>query len=222
MQPIQALLSRPRVYNNIDGVGEISMGFMLLGFLLVFWMQIHSTLHSFWIRSYGFLPFILLMSLALHFGRKAFKQKFTYPRTGFVRYRASSIWYILASAGVTAATVVFIVRNLPHLLETAGTVGFFYSLFMAACYGYGIARAVPWKWLVASAIFFSGTIVAFLPATVFQPLVASSPRADNFDVRLLVALFPYFLVWSPLFLLSGSISLMLYLHSSQALAPDGQ
>lgn len=220
MQQIQALLSRPRVYNDIDGVGEISMGFMLLGFLLVFWMQIHSTLHSFWNRSYGFLLFILLMSLALHFGRKAFKQKVTYPRTGFVRYRATSIWYILVSAGATAVSVVFIVRNLRHLLETVSTVGFFYSLFMAACYGYGVARAVPWKWLVASAIFSSGTIVAFLPATVLQPLVAGSPRADDFGVRLLVALFPYFLVWSPLFLLSGSISLILYLRNTHA--PDGQ
>ena len=48
MQQVQALLNRPRAYYNIDGIGEISIGLMSLGFLSLFWMQIHSSLHSFW------------------------------------------------------------------------------------------------------------------------------------------------------------------------------
>jgi len=220
--PIQSLLGRPRNYNNIDGMGEISVGLILLGFALSFWMQIHTALHSLWNRSFASILSMLALCLALHYGIKGFKQKITFPRTGFVRYRATSVWYVLVSAGTTAATAVLIIRNLRHLLDSASAMGFLYALFMAVCYGYGIARAVPWKWLVASAIFLSGTVVALLPSTVFQPLFAGSPRAHDPTVGLLVALFPYFLVWSPLLLLSGLISLALYLRNTTAPASDTQ
>jgi uncharacterized membrane protein YidH (DUF202 family) len=223
MQQIQALLNRPRLYYNIDGAGEIAIGIMLLGFLSLFWMQIHSSLHSFWNQPYGSL-YILLICLALHFGVKAFKQTVTYPRTGFVRYKATPIWYLLASALVAAATVLFIAAAGRHLLNAPNVLGVFFALFLAVCYGYGIARvrAVPWKWLVAGAIALSGTIVALLPATVLQPFIAGPSVANDFGVKLLVALFPYFLVWSPLFLLSGSITLILYLRTTHVPAPDGQ
>jgi len=220
--PIQALLNRPRNYNNIDGTGEISAGLILLGFLFAFWMQIHTALHSFWNRSFGSILCMLALCLALHYGMKAFKQKITFPRTGFVRYRAKSIWYVLATAGTTAATVVLISRNLRHLLDAASAIGFLYGFFLAVCYGYGIARSVPWKWRVASAIFLSGTVVALLPAAVLQTLVAGSSARNDLGFKLIVALFPYFLVWSTLLLLSGFISLVLYLRDTRASAPDAQ
>ena len=130
----------------------------------------------------------------------------------------------MASAVAGAATVFFIAAAGHHLLDPPNVLGVFFALFMAGCYSYGIARAgaVPWKWLVAAAIFLSGTLVAFLPAAVVQPLVAGSPATHDSGHTLLVALFPYFLVWTPLFLISGSITLVLYLRGTHLPAPDGQ
>lgn len=219
MQQVQTLLNRPRFYYNIDGVGEISIGLMLLCFLFFMWMQIHSPMQSFWNRPYALLLYVTPICLAFHFGLKAFKQKITYRRTGFVRYKATPIWYLLASAVAAAATVLFIAEAGRHLFETASVLRFLFSLLMASCYGYGMARAVPWKWLVAAAIALSGAIVALLPAASVQPLVADSLAGYDVGIKLLVA---YFLVWTPLFLLSGSISLVLYLRGTHDPAQDKQ
>lgn len=39
---IDALTTRPKAYYNIDGVGELGIGFMMLGYGLLAWLQSHS------------------------------------------------------------------------------------------------------------------------------------------------------------------------------------
>lgn len=45
-----AFVTRPLAYNNIDGVGELGMGVMLLGYALLGWLQLHSPNNSVWNR----------------------------------------------------------------------------------------------------------------------------------------------------------------------------
>ena len=39
---VQGFLKRPVLYDNIDGVGELRMGFMCLAFALLGWLQLHA------------------------------------------------------------------------------------------------------------------------------------------------------------------------------------
>jgi len=39
MEQIESILNRPKTYYNIDGVGELAMGFMCLGCGLLMWLQ---------------------------------------------------------------------------------------------------------------------------------------------------------------------------------------
>lgn len=48
MDQVQNLLGRPKEYYNVDGVGELSIGFMCLGFALLGWLQLHAPRGSAW------------------------------------------------------------------------------------------------------------------------------------------------------------------------------
>jgi hypothetical protein len=87
MDRIGSLLDRPKQYYNIDGVGELGVGFMLLGFSLIVWMQVHAPEHSVWNQMYTLFLYVGLMVAIIHYGSKAIKTHITYPRTGFVEYR---------------------------------------------------------------------------------------------------------------------------------------
>jgi hypothetical protein len=52
MDQVERLMQRPKLYNNIDGVGELGMGFMLLCFALLEWLQINSPASAIWHRVY--------------------------------------------------------------------------------------------------------------------------------------------------------------------------
>src|ERR1019366_6838516 len=93
MDQIESLLQRPKLYNNIDGVGELGMGFMLLGFALLMWLQVHSPGSAIWHKVYVVLPLILLLGSIIDQGSKAIKRHITYPRTGFVEYKKrAKVW----------------------------------------------------------------------------------------------------------------------------------
>ena len=87
---VESMMERPKFStNNIDGVGELGMGFMLLVFCAagVVADQLAAKCHlasnvcvrSVWVRADG--------RWCIHYGSKAIKTHITYPRTGFVEYR---------------------------------------------------------------------------------------------------------------------------------------
>ena len=87
MDQIESLLQRPKLYNNIDGVGELGIGCMILGCALLMWLQAHAPAGSLWHKLYVVLPLIFLIVSLIDRGSKAIKKRITYPRTGFVEYQ---------------------------------------------------------------------------------------------------------------------------------------
>ncbi|HXP61103.1 MAG TPA: hypothetical protein VN829_11460, partial [Dongiaceae bacterium] len=87
MNQVRNIMDRPRLYYNIDGLGEVNIGVMFLGFALLLWLLVHSPANSLW-HQVAWLVFLGL-ALIMHYGTKALKTHVTYPRTGFVEYRRS-------------------------------------------------------------------------------------------------------------------------------------
>jgi hypothetical protein len=48
MDQLESLLNRPKAYYNIDGVGELAMGFMCLAGSLLAWLQANAPKDSVW------------------------------------------------------------------------------------------------------------------------------------------------------------------------------
>lgn len=61
MDQIEDLLQRPIAYCNIDGVGELSAGFVCLSFALLQWMQANTPSGAIWHQTYTLVVFVLLM-----------------------------------------------------------------------------------------------------------------------------------------------------------------
>src|ERR1022692_2144358 len=87
MDQVGSILDRPKLYYNIDGVGELGGGFTMLGFALLMWLQAHSPSGAIWHQMYAFVVYMAVMFSIIHYGTKAIKNHITYPRTGFVEYR---------------------------------------------------------------------------------------------------------------------------------------
>jgi hypothetical protein len=217
MDHVGNLLARPRLYYNIDGLGELGGSVMCLGYAPLLWLLMRSPADSVWQRS-SLFAFIGLMSL-IHYGTKAVKTRITYPRTGFVEYRKR--WHTAAIAAVLGA------------LASAGlAVGFRRSwdismlapltgLIFAAVYGDNFARAVRWKWIFAGAMVLASFAIAVLPADVLGALGSESPAHPD-RAKLLGTILLSLMAYGTMLLISGGISFWLYLRHTPAPAQEGQ
>ena len=217
MDQVGNLLDRPRLYFNIDGLGEVGGSVMCLGFALLLWLQMRSPADSVWHRI-SFFAFVGLM-LLIRYGTKAVKTRITYPRTGFVEYRRQ--WSTSAIAAVLGAltTVGLAVSFQRHwdISMLASLTG----LVFAASYGYHIDRAVRWKWVIAGTMAVASFVIAFLPADVLGALGSESPAHPD-RAKLLGTILLSLMVYGTMLLISGGISFWLYLRHTQAPAQEGQ
>jgi len=223
MDQVESLLKRPMAYDNIDGVGELSIGFMFLSFALLGWLQVHTPEHSIWNRMYVLFIWVGLMILVITLGSKAIKKYVTYPRTGFVKYRTRDtigplIVVLIIAFGVSAlaATGLFLATRSRWNLMPALPFG----LLIAASYAFGIGRTVRWKWAVAVSMLLGSMMIAVLPARLTGILASGSWvttmfRAESIGAYLLCAM-----LYGVVFLISGGVSFGLYLRHTQA--PGGQ
>src|ERR1039458_8892619 len=124
MDQVGSILDRPKLYYNIDGVGELGGGFTMLGFALLMWLQAHSPSGAIWHQMYAFVIYMAVMLSIIHYGSKAIKERITYPRTGFVEYRKRD----RVRPGIMAA-----------LVAPLALVG----LFVARRYHWDITAAIP-------------------------------------------------------------------------------
>jgi hypothetical protein len=166
---------------------------------------------------YTLFIFVGLMGLAIHYGSKAIKKHITYPRTGFVAYRRQdTLWrpLILALGFSALASLVVLVAVQSHwsLTTPASLVG----LVLAASYAYGIARAVRWKWIVASGMALGSLVIAFLPARLVSALVGDSWLTRRVPATVVAAILLSFVLYGAMLLISGGISFWLYLRHTQA------
>lgn len=223
MNQAGSLLDRPRAYYNIDGVGELGIGFMCLGYALIGWVQVHAAQDSVWNQMYMLLVYFVALLGPIHYGSKAIKKHITYPRTGFVEYRKrDTLWRplflglgfsALASAGAIVAA-----RSHWDMSTPAALMG----LVFAATYAYGFARAVRWKWVVVWVMTLGSLVIAFLPADLAGALANGSWVTNQFPAQLVGAFLLTVLLYGMTLLISGGISLWLYLRHTQAPAKGGE
>lgn len=217
MDHLGSLLERPRLYCNIDGLLELGAGVMCLGFAFVWWLLMRSPVASAW-HQISFFVFVGLM-LLIHYGTKAVKMRITFPRTGFVEYRRQ--WQtsgIAAVVGaVTAVALSFAFRWRWDVSMLVPLVG----LVFAVRYGYVLARATRWKWVIAGAMVVASLVIAFLPADVLSALGSEVP-AHPHRARLLGMILLSLIVYGTLLLISGGISFRFYLRRTRVPAQEGR
>ena len=157
--------------------------------------------------------------LLIHYGTKAVKARMTYPRTGFVEYRRR--WH---TSAIAAAVGALGAAGLGVSLRRHWDISMFASLAglaFAAAYGYQVARPVRWKWVIVGAMAVASLVIPFLPADVLSTLGSESPAHPE-RANLLGSILLSLVMFGALLLISGGISLWLYLRHSQAPAPEGQ
>ncbi len=222
MDQVGNILGRPKRYYNIDGVGELGGGFTMLGFGLLLWLQVHSPSGAIWHQMYAFVIYMAVMLSIIHYGTKAIKNHITYPRTGFVEYRKrDTVWpRILAAFGAPLALGGLLIARRHHWDITAS--GSLVGLLLAASYGYTFARAVRWKWVVVWAMMLGSFVIAFLPASSFDALADDFWVTHPVRTKLVGSFLLSLMLYGTMLLISGGISLWLYLRHTQAPAQEGQ
>jgi len=221
MGQTSSLLNRPRSYYNVDGVGELGIGFMCLGFAFMSWMQLRTPEHSLWNKPYTVMAFILAMSSVIKYGSEAIKKRITYPRTGFVEYRKrDTVWIPLTVGAVVAAAIAVLLSIAGRAHWEHVSPGSLIGLFLAASYAYGVARTVPWKWIVAIAMTIASVWMALLPPERIAAVIAHSWIARQLPPKAVGAFLIDITLYGVLLLLSGGISFVLYLRRTQAPAEE--
>jgi hypothetical protein len=215
-------LDRPRAYNNIDGVGELGIGFMCLSYALIGWVQVHSAQDAVWNQMYMLFVYVVAVIGPIHYGSKAIKNYITYPRTGFVAYRKLDTIgrpLIIAFGCSTLASmgVIFAVRSHWDMTTPASLVG----LVLAASYAHGFARTVFWKWAVVWLMTLGSLVIAFLPADLVGALANGSWVTHLFPAKLVGAFLLSMMLYGLMLLISGGISFWLYLRQTQGPAQEG-
>ena len=222
MNQVDSYLKQPRLYYNIDGVGELGLGVMFLGWALIMWLQAHTPPEAIWHQMYGFLGYVGVMLAIIHYGSRAIKTHITYPRTGFVEYRRRDAWRTGAIAAVfsmlISAGLAIAFRRYWDITVLASLFG----LVFAASYVYGFARTVRWKWVVGGAMILASLVMASLPPSRFGELAADSWVTHPVRTKLVGVLLLTLMIYGAMLLVSGGISLWLYLRHTQALAEEGQ
>jgi len=222
MDQVGKLLVRPRSYYNVDGVGELGIGFMLFGFALLQWLQVRAPEGAIWHRMDTFCVYVGLMCLAIHYGSKAIKKHITWPRTGFVEYRLSQRW---AGAMIAAPIGALVAVGLSLAFQRRGDLtapGALLGLGFVAAYAYGFARAVRWKWMVAGAMALGSLAIAFLPAKLIAAVANDSWVSHRLRAEIVGAWLLSMTFFGAILFVSGGISFWLYLRHTQVPAEEGQ
>jgi len=220
MSGVGSLLNRPKEYYNIDGVGELGMGFMCLCYSLLAWLQMHSPPSAVWHQMYAFAIYVAVMCAVIHYGSKAIKEHITYPRTGFVEYRKSSrVWTAVAAGGFTLITGLglgFAARRHWQVSIPGSTVGILIALLYIR-----IARTARWKWAAFWVMVAGALIIAALPTELLEAFANHKSMTSAIPPRAVGAYWLTIIVYGVVLMISGGISLWLYLRQTQPPAQEG-
>jgi len=222
MDQVERMMQRPKLYYNIDGVGELGLGVMFLGSALLQWLPIHA---SWWHRYGSFLSFLLLITV-IHHASKAIKTHITYPRTGFVEYpKRDAVWRpMILGAGVSVLIglgLVLAARTHPGIVRShwgMTTPVALAGLVIANSYAYGVARSVLWKWAVPVAMAICSVAIVMLPESAIRAMVGNTSAAVTAHEWIFGELQLTFMLYGAILMISGGISFVLYLRHTQPAA----
>jgi len=211
---INDYVMRPKRYENIDGTPELFMALMYLG---CGWLgsELESLLPagSFWGKGHpGHLVIMLWFGLVLaagFWGIRLIKRHVTHPRTGYVAQRQcgkAPLALVALLAGLIAAAVSLTLALLlkAHSLETARIAIVALSVAPYVLFAIFANRGEVWKWVLAAGFAIGLTDLAItLPSS--QPLLHQAILVTG-------------LVW----LLSGAVTLLLYIRRTHTPQPEGE
>jgi hypothetical protein len=222
MNELQNYLGRPLAYYNVDGVGELGIGFMCLSWSLFSWLSAHAPQNSFWHRPYAFPIYLVLMVSVIHYGSKAIKNRITYPRTGFVEYSARLKHWIpmVVGAAVSGLFSVGLYLALRRHWEISSAASLF-GLVLAASY-IRIARTVRWKWAIFCVLVAGVFVIAGLPADLLENFANHTSLTSAISAKAVGSYWLTFGFYGAVLMLSGALSLWLYLHRTQAPAQESR
>lgn len=220
MDQVGTFLNRPRLYYNIDGIGELGGGIMLLGFGLLQWLQVHTPPAAIWHQMYLFVFYMVILLGSIHFGSDAIKKRVTYPRTGFVAYRKRENLGASIASGILSALVVIgiatAIHNRWNLTAPTSLIG----VLVSVAYAWRFARTIRWKWIVAGAMAVAAVMIAFLPGDVLATVAADSWATHATRARIVGVMLLSMLVYGSILVISGGVSFYLYLRHTHAPAQD--
>ena len=220
MDQVSSMVAQPKLYYNIDGVGELAVGVMCLGFAFLQWEQIRSPEGAVWHSMWVFGIYFGSLFAMLHYGTKTVKERITYPRTGFVEYRRSDtvVWPAVI-AGVAAPAVLGMIIVAGKLHWDTAALAALMGPGMAFGYARGFARTSPWKWSVAVAIALC-SLLALIPVDSVANLTGTTARLVPL-ARFVVVEMRLMAAFGGILAISGGISFWLYLRHTQPPAPEG-
>ncbi len=222
---IESYINRPKSYYNIDGVGELGIGFMCLGFALLQWLQVSTPQSSVWNGMYALFLYVGLMSLIIHYGSKAIKKHITYPRTGFVEYRKDVTFWrpliiALCVSALASIALLAVVKGRVHVSATMPAA--FFGLFYAAVYARNFAKGIRWKWIVAFLLGLGSLVIAMLPNELLTSLVADSWRSPKIPLGLMVTCLLTFSWIGVVLMVSGAVTFYQYVRQHQHPVQDAE
>jgi hypothetical protein len=191
-------VKRPMRYQNIDGLGELGIGIIWTGLTLLELLKETAPSGSIWHGKTTFVVCAAALLFVVLYGQKALKKRITYPRTGYVKYRdtGTGAWRIVAgllTAVVVALAVVFVSQRfaLPSFKVMVIALG---SAGWGLMYALMTRLDAAWRWVVLV------TMIVAPPAVAMLPLDPS--WRDHLP----------FVLQGLIFMVSGAISLALYLR----------
>jgi Na+/melibiose symporter-like transporter len=197
-------------YFFVDGTFEFSFGGLCLVLAIYFFVQEaapESLLSA--ILNMGFIVVVLAGSLLINRLVQTIKERITYPRTGFVKYkreyglkRTARLAISLVSGALISALIVIALMKSPHVMDwMPGMTGLFFAAVIAWI---GYRSALPRFYLVALAVFLIGISLAI------------SGLGDMLGLALVYGL------TSLILFTSGGLTLWKYLHQNPVLqeSPD--
>jgi hypothetical protein len=222
MNQVDSYLKQPKLYYNIDGLGELGMGFMFLGFALLQWFQVHTPKDAIWNQIYFFLFYVGVMLAVIHYGTKAIKTHITYPRTGFVEYRKRYRWLNVMIGGALSALTIPVLFFAARRHWDVTMLPSLFGLVLAVGYTYRLAMATRWKLVVGAAMAAASLVIAFLPPSYFGALADDSWITHPVRTKLVGGFLLTAIVYGGLWLISGGISFRLYLRHTQRPEQESQ
>jgi hypothetical protein len=213
---IDDYLNRPRRYFSIDGAAELGLGFTMLGIGLFAYLQLSSPPNSLWNQLSTWVVILGLICIIGRFGPNVIKRYVTYPRTGYVEYREDRRKSLIAITGsLLGATVATVVLMYAARWSTSSLAAALIGSWVAASYFSVFARRVRWKWFLALAQIAGVAVIAALPPTAFESSVDPSRLTGPFLGSAIARYCLLCVYFGTTLLVSGGITLGLYLHRTQ-------
>jgi hypothetical protein len=169
---------RPKRYLTIDGIYEMGIGFWILTMTLLgkslwgtpgnfFWHWVGtlaiSTRFVVWFGTVAISS--ALPSFVVLFGVRALKERITYRRTGFVKYRGPAgkrltAGLIAGAIGMPAALLLVFYLVLHSGYSAAAAVR---SAMWGLLYAFGTRLGEAWRWVVLAVILLGPVAISMLP-----------------------------------------------------------